>query len=83
MGDVFFIHAFRGWRDPEDANKMRKPEIVTIRSENLQAFLELNGNRTLSTTFGIWMYEGNLLYGRAQLKKDLLALIKLIDGIKI
>ena len=79
MGDCYFIHAFRNWRY---SNNLRKPEIIKIRSEDCEEFLYREGNRVLNTTFGIWFYEGNLVHGKAKLKKDLQDLIKMIDGIK-
>lgn len=80
MGDIYFIHAFRSWRDPKDT-KLREPKLEIIRSEDFQSWLTVNGNRVLNTTFGIWFYEGNLLNEKQKLKKDLRNLIKMIDDL--
>jgi len=83
MGNIYFIHSFRYFRDEkEDKTPMRKPETECVRSEDFEQWLQNNGNRVLNSTFGIFFHEGNWLHQRPQLKRDLQELIKMIDGIK-
>jgi len=73
MGNCYYIKRFKG--EKYDSG----PEIVKIPSEAVGTAHPVA--KITNTTFGIWFYERDLLYRTEELKKDLHALVEMIDAI--